>query len=116
VPASNVREALAAAANTVDGVKVSPRFRQYARPGDGSVRMAGLVRDAKGFGWIATWQVWVLAHEDLSAAEKWMDERAVELAEVLSEHMVVASVAPQQLNVGGKTIACVVIEGTREQE
>lgn len=114
--ASEVRQALAATANMVDGVSVNPRFRQYARPGDGSVRLDRVARADNGFGWVATWQVWVLCPQDLASAEDWMDEKAMPLAAALSEHMVVTSVAPQQLNVGGQTVPCVVIEGNREQE
>lgn len=113
---AEVRVTLANAANEVDGVAVAPRFRQYARTGDGSVRLDRVARSDNGFGWVATWQVWVLCPQDLDKAEEWIDERALALADALAPHLLVASVSPQQLNIGSKSVPCLVVEGTREAE
>jgi hypothetical protein len=116
VTPAQVRDTLAGAANTVDGLDVAPRWRQLAASGQGAVRRALLARADNGFGWVSTWQVWVMVPADLGVAEEWVDVRVMDLIEALSPHMVVASVTPQQLNQGGTTVPCVVIEGHREQE
>lgn len=113
-----VREALADAANAVADVSASPRFRTFLEPGDASVRLAGVARSENGFGWVATWQLWVLLPQDLGDAENYMDDRAMALAAALDspELLTVTSVTGQQLNVGSGPLPCLVIEGHREQE
>src|SRR5680860_1505624 len=85
---TDTRQMLAKAASTVDGINVAPYFRTPTRPGDGSVRLDRMTRDLNGFGFVNTWNVVVLLPEDLASAEKWLDEKAPALIEVLSEHMV----------------------------
>jgi len=110
------RQALAAAASTVDGVDVSPWFRQTTKPGAGMVRLERWTRSENGFGGVNTWQVWVTLPQDLATAEKWIDEHVSELVEALSPQMVVTSVTPQQLALDTGSVPIVVIEGSREQE
>jgi len=111
-----VRQVLAAAASTVEGVDVAQRFRQATKPGSGMVRFGGWTRSTNGFGGVNTWQVWIVLPQDLAAAESWLDDHVDELVEVLSREMVVATVTPQQWALDTGTVPIVVIEGTREQE
>jgi hypothetical protein len=116
VTAAEVREALAAAVNAVAGVSVTAHWRQHLAPGDGSVLRQSLTRPENGFGWLATWQVRILLSSDIAAAERWLDERAVLLAESLEPLMRVTSVAPIQFSSDGSTRPYAVIEGVREQD
>lgn len=113
---AEVRQLLADAASSVDGIKVSPYFRQGTRAGDGMVRLDRTVRAANNFGYINTWQVIVMLPQDLAAAEKYLEQHASALVEALGEVMVVASVTPQQLALDTGLVPCVFIEGNREQE
>lgn len=108
-----MREAIAAAASTVDGVDVSPYFRQATRPGSGMVR-----RDRSDYpsriGGATTWQVLVLLPQDIATAERWLDANAAALRKAVGTELDVRSVTPQQLAIDTGTVPAVVIEGTRE--
>lgn len=110
---AEVREALAAAANTVDGVHCTPYFRQSVKPGDAMVRLDRMTRDTSGFGFMVTWQVVVALPTDLSAAEKWLDANTDSLVAAIGEEMVVTTVMPQQLALDTGTVPVVLIEGNR---
>lgn len=110
---AEVRTFIATAASTVEGVSCTPYFRQSTKSGDAMVRLDRKVRDASGFGFIATWQVVVILHQDLATAEKWIDANAALLAEALSEELVVTSITPQQLALDTGTVPVLFIEGTR---
>jgi hypothetical protein len=118
VTPAEVRDLLAEAANRVGGVNVAPRWRHLAQPGEGSVRRAGVNRPDNGFGWVATWQVWVMLPSDLARAEEWADERVMDLIEALSGPMVVGSATPRQLSQSttASPVPCLVVEGWREQD
>lgn len=110
---AEVREKIAAAASTVEGVRCSEYFRQTTKPGDALVRLDRLNRDETGFGYMAVWQVVVMLPQDLAAAEKWLDEHTDFLITAISEELVVTTVTPQQLALDTGLVPCVVIEGAR---
>lgn len=107
------RAAIAAAASAVAGVTCSARYRQLSNSGDAAVRLAGLVRSADGFGFIATWQVLVAVSQDVAAAEKWLDGHADALVDALSPELVVTRIEPVELVLATGRVPAVVIEGTR---
>ena len=113
---NEVRQALADAASSLDGINVTPYFRQTTKPGEGMVRLDRMNRAANGFGFMCTWQVIVLLPQDIATAEKYLDQRISDLVEAVSEELVVTSVAPQQLTLDTGTVPCIFIEGNREQE
>lgn len=108
-----VRTAIADAASTVDGVQVTPYFRQVTKPGAGMVRLDRMNRSENGFGFMATWQVLVVLSQDIEVAEKWLDEKTSELVEAIGQELIVTTVTPQQLAIDTGNVPCVVIEGTR---
>jgi hypothetical protein len=110
----SVREEITSAANKVDGVNVTPYFRQVTRPGQGMVRK-GRVDYPNTFGGVVTWQVWILLPQDLASAEKWLDETGAALTAAVSEAMVVRSLTPIIAPDLG-SLPAVVIEGTREED
>ena len=110
-----VRQAIAEAATTVDGINVTPYFRQTTKAGEGMVRHDRTAYPNR-FGGVVTWQVLVLLPQDIAAAEKYLEDKAPALLEAVSDHLVITSMAPQQLALDTGQVPCVVIEGHREEE
>lgn len=109
------RSEIADACNTVDGVKVSPYFRQDANPGSGLVRYGGTSRPNR-LGGLNTWQVVLFVHQDIADAERWIDGHVPDLLDALEPvmgHPLAAE--PQQLALDSGTVPVVVIQGTREE-
>lgn len=111
------RTALAAAASTVTGVKCSPYYRQSLKPGDACVRLSVRTKAANGFGYVDTWQVWLALPQDVTAAEKWLDDRGAEVLAALNPEFLggVRTVTPAELILGsGHPTNGVIYEGARE--
>lgn len=112
----SVREALAAAANTVTGVNVTPYYRQTAKPGEGYVRLDRTDYPNR-LGGVCTWQVLVICPQGLAAAEQWIDAHSRDLRDALLDELDVTSVTPIQLITDtGTAVPVVAIEGTRTEE
>lgn len=111
------REVLAAAASTVEGISVTPWFRQTTKAGQGMVRLDRRIRDESGLPYFNNvWQVLIVLPQDIAAAEKYLEQKLDALLEALSEQMAVSTATPQQLAIDTGTVPVVVIEGTRESE
>lgn len=114
---TTAREALAAAANTVQvggvALNVQPFYRQSAKPGDGWVALVGLTRDDSGFGFMERWQVNVALHQDVATAERWIEDNVDQLLEALGPELIVTDVVPSQLVMDQGKVPGLVIEGTR---
>lgn len=112
------RTAIAAAASTVAGISCAAYHRQSTKTGDGVVRLAGIAKSGNGFGYVNTWQVWVVAPQDLAAAEKWLDTKTPLLIAALDGEFIggVQRVTPAELVLGpGKpAVNGVIFEGARE--
>lgn len=113
---SEVRQKLADAASRVDGVNVTPYFRQTTKPGQGMVRLDRMTRSANGFGFMNTWQIIILLPADIAAAERWLENNTSDLVHEIEQELILLSVTPQQLALDSGTIPVVIIEGNREQE
>lgn len=109
-----VRQVIADAASTVEGVEIHPYFRQTTKVGTGMVRMDRQTRASNGFGFVTTWQLLVILPQDIAAAEKYLEEKLPALMEAVGEQMVIQTVAPQELVLENGRLPCVVIEGARE--
>lgn len=109
-----VREDLAAAASTVDGISCAPFYRQTTKPGDAMVRLAR-IEYPNVLGGMVTWQVVVLMPADFAAAEKFLDDKLPALVDALSAYMIVNSATPAQLQLENGTVPAVFIEGQREE-
>jgi hypothetical protein len=109
--------AIAAAASTVDDIDVRPRYRQGLKPGAGWVGLASITPADNGFGYIATWNVYVVAPQDLAQAERWVADKALPLIEALAGELHVLSADPQTLVMPDSTnIPALVITGTAGYE
>jgi hypothetical protein len=111
----SAREAIAAAASTVDGITVTPYFRQVATPGQGHVRLAQSAPDSKfPRDFVDTWEVVIPLVQDIAAAEKRIDSIRNELLSALAAEMHVVSLVPTELVFDTGSVPGVVITGTRE--
>lgn len=110
-----VRNLIANAVSAVDGVNVSPYFRQTTKAGEGMVRLDRQARDDSRF-YLNTWQVLIILPQDIAAAEKYLDAKTVPLREAAREQLTVLSITPQELVLDTGKVPVVVIEGVREAD
>lgn len=111
-----VRAALAAAANTVTGVDVSPYYRQDTKAGSGIVQL-DRVDFPNAFGGVAHWSVLVLLPTDLKAAQERADELLPALYAALSTELAVTSATFGTTQIESSSgQPCVLISGHRALE
>jgi hypothetical protein len=115
VTPQEIRQALADAASSVEGINCRPNFVQSTRPGDAMVRLDH-IDYPNAFGGIRTWQVAVILPQDYAAAEKFLDEKTPDLIAALGPHMQITRVTPAQLALDTATVPVVFIEGAREED
>lgn len=112
---TQVREAIAAAASTVDGISVTPYFRQVTKPNQGFVRRSR-TDYPNTFGGVVTWAVVVvMPAATVEDTERWLDENGPALVAAVEGEMTVTSMVPFIATDAGNA-PYVVIEGTREEE
>lgn len=109
----SAREDIAAAASAVDGVKVTPFYRQTTKVGDGWVALQRLDRDDSGLGFMESWAVMVVLHQDIVTAEKWIESHADALTDALADELVVTAVIPERLVIDTGTVPGLTVEGVR---
>lgn len=110
-----VREDLAAAASTVEGITVTPYFRQTTTTGQGCVRLDHTDYPDSLGGW-DTWQIVVFMPQDTAVAEKYLEAKRGPLRDALAAHMIVRRITAGQLAIDTGTVPVVFIEGQREEE
>lgn len=112
----SVREEIAAAAILIDGISVTPYYRQSLKPGDGFVRLGQRGRDGSGIGFLDTWEIWLAVSQDVASAEQWLETNLDDLLVSLGSALYVTTVTPTELVIGtgGASIPGVIIAGTRE--
>lgn len=110
----SVRDDLAAAAcDFLGDNKVSAKYRQTSKTGDGWVSFGRRDRDSTGLGFMDTWQIRIVTGQDLADAEQWTDDNAEGLTAALAEHLVITSVLPVTLVMDTGNIPGLIIEGVR---
>lgn len=111
---AETRALLAAAASSVEGIKVTANFRQVTSPGAGMVRL-DRVEYPNRFGGVAVWQVIVICPQEVAVAEKFIDEHLDALEQALRTEMSVTRATPQEIVLSdGVRLPCMIVEGTRE--
>ena len=98
----SVREDIAAALSTVDGVTGYAYRPDTARSGDGWALLSRLERDAATT-FMVTWRVLVLLSPDERTASHWIDAHATLLFEALEPVAFVGSFEPVEVPIGGST-------------
>lgn len=119
-----VREELAAAASTVDGIEISPEYRQLSKPGQGWIELLRTeYPPIHGvLGGEDYWGVFVLMPSDVAAAQRFMDEKRTELVRALMpptgvRWLIVTQVRPEIISVPDNPgIKTMVVEGHRAAE
>ncbi|GAB3663483.1 hypothetical protein GCM10027596_26710 [Nocardioides korecus] len=111
----SVRDELAAAASTVDGVTATPFYRQTTEAGSAFIRLDRIDYPDR-FGGVRTWNVVVVLPQDLAEAEQYLEAKLPGLLEALEPHMTVREVVPQRLSITDVgALPCVFINGSREE-
>lgn len=110
---AEAREAIAQAATTVEGLNVTPYFRQSLTPGSGSVRLLTRTRSDNSFGWIDTYQVLIALSQDVRTAETWLDAHVSDVCAALAPELNVQTVTPLVITTDSNPVNGVAIEGTR---
>lgn len=114
---ASLRTSIAAAANAVLGEnRCAPYYRSSTRPGDAWVSFARRDRDDTGLGFMAAWEVRVALHQDLAAAEAWVDENSDDLTEAVAVWLVITSVVMVTLVTDTGNTPGLIIEGVRPHE
>lgn len=112
----SAREDIAAAASTVDGINVSPTIRESTKVGDGWLRLNKMTRADNGYGFINTWDIFIVVPQDNASAETWLDENAGLLEDALHRELYVTTITPTSISLetSGTSVWAVHISGTRE--
>lgn len=113
-----IRQAIADAANTVEGVTAHPNYWQATNAGSAMVRLDRITRDESGLPyWMARWALWVIAPASIETAEAWLDAHVPALVTALDPVLHVSAVNPQTFLLGSAgQVPGVAIEGTHEYE
>lgn len=114
---ASLRTALADAANAVLGERrCAPYYRSSTRPGDAWVSFARRDRDDTGLGYMAAWEVRVALAQNLEDAERWVDQHSDDLADALSDWLVITAVVMVTLVTDTGNTPGLVVEGVRPHE
>lgn len=110
----SAREDIAAAASSVPGIKVTPKWQAATKPGTGFVDAPTINAIDGTLTWEATWEVVVCIGQDINAAYAWLDENLEQLLEALDGELILTSATPVPMQVGETRTNGVIIAGTRE--
>lgn len=110
-----IRQAIADAANTVEGIEAHPYYVGHLDPGTAFVRLER-IDYPNPFGGIRRWNLVVLLPQDLGDAEELLEDLVPKLREALADELPVTEVTPQQLQINGSYLPCVFITGHRAEE
>lgn len=108
------REALAAAASSVEGIVCTPVYQQVTAQGQACVRLDRIEYPDR-FGGVVHWNVVVCLGQDMASAETFFEAKVPLIVEALKPELIVASATPQQLNlIDGSSVLAAFINGFRE--
>lgn len=110
-----VRQTIADAANTVDGITCAPYFVQNSNAGIAYVRL-DRIEYPNPFGGITYWDLVVNLPSDYAAAEKYLESKVPDLIEAIEEHVTVFRVTPQRLSTKAGEWPVVFIHTHREAD
>lgn len=112
----SARTAVAAAASTVEGITCQPYYAQDTGLGAAFVRLERIDYPNRSGG-VAHWNVVVVLDQDLSTAEKYLEQKLPLLLEALRPELAVTSAVPQRMEFpGAGVLPCVFINGHREAD
>lgn len=98
-------------------VKPFPKYRQTARPGDAWPRLVGRNRASNGFGFVDTWEVWVILPQKLDDAETWLEAHLDTLLAQLDRPLFfrgIESAVPAEVVLGAIATNALILTGARE--
>lgn len=110
-----VRQALAAAASTVEGLVGQENFVVATNPGNVLIRY-DRTEYPNRFGGVVYWSLVLVLPQDPTAAEVFLEAKGPALRDAVSAELVVTTVIPQPIDFGAGSIPCAVFTGHREEE
>jgi hypothetical protein len=109
------RAAIAAALDTVDGIKGHLRQPSTLKPGAAWPQWAGGFREDESPGFVETWRVTVVCDQNTAdAADAFLDSRGEELLTALAPIMFVDSYTPARLDTEAGPLYALVLTGRSE--
>jgi hypothetical protein len=114
---SDARAEIATAASTVDGVNVSPYFRQVTKAGQGFIKLDRIEypdRIARVNGGIAHFVLWVILPADVAQAEQRAEELEPLLRNAIGRAWSVDSAQLADLQMDSGTLPVLQLTGHRE--
>lgn len=110
------RQAIAAAASTVDGITCTPYFIQSTEPGAAMVRL-DRIEYPNPFGGVCYWNVVVMLPQDQQAAEQYIEQHIPAVRDAIAPELVIDRIQPTRLDIPGVgVLSTVFISGHREEE
>lgn len=111
-----VRDDLAAAADSVEGIDANAFYIPGTHAGHTFVRLERIAYP-NPFGGIRHWNVITVLPPTLGEAERFLEEKVPLLREALEPHLVITEVVPQQLQLDADRapLLCVFLNGHREE-
>lgn len=110
---AEVRQELAEAASSVEGLTGSPYFVQTTTPGTVLVRL-DRIDFPNNFGGVAFWSLVLIGPQDIAASETYFAEKVPALREALAPHLAVTAMTPELIDLGLGPSPCAVLTGHRE--
>jgi len=111
---ADVRQVLAAAASTVEGLVGLPNFVVATNPGNVMVRY-DRTEYPNRFGGVVHWSLVLVLPQDLSASEQYLEAKGPALREAVAAELVVTTITPQLIDFGAGSVPCAVFTGHREE-
>lgn len=109
---AGARLLISEAASSVEGINVSPYYRQVTRSGQGFIQYRGSDRDSSGFGFMTRWAAVIVLPQDIAAAETYLDTHLDALLSAVGEALIVTNAEPITLATDqGSTIPALSVEG-----
>lgn len=111
----DVRQELADAMSSIDGIDCSPFWRTVNKTGSACVKFGRADASDNGFGMVTTWDVWVVLPNDMTQAEQWIDDHQDQIVNALKRvyNGGVQSLTPVASAAGNSTINVLVVSGRR---
>lgn len=107
------RDDIAAALSAIDGVNVTPYYRQATKPGEGFVWFASSTTGSsnKNYDQVVTYQVRIAIPQDVAGGEKWITDKTPAILGALEAvRLRVRNILPADISLESGTVNGVVFE------
>jgi hypothetical protein len=110
-----VRQALADAVNTVEGLVGLPHFQVATNVGNVLIRY-DRTEYPNRFGGVVFWSLVLVLPQDLAASEEYLEAKGPALRDAVAAELVITTVTTQLIDFGAGSVPTAVFTGHREEE